>query len=126
MKTMESRNTILFVCMFFLLFPILFGGCGFRKSAESQEAASLDRLVLELEDCTSKEPEWVCSSVDSLLPSVKDSILYYRLVVLKAKSKLFLAELDSSDALLREAVINPVLRDRARALAFLKKRADRL
>ena len=102
---MESRNTILFVCMFFLLFPILFGGCGFRKSAESQEAASLDRLVLELEDCTSKEPEWVCSSVDSLLPSVKDSILYYRLVVLKAKSKLFLAELDSSDALLREAEV---------------------
>lgn len=33
---------------------------------------------------------------------------------------------DALSALLREAVINPVLRDRARALAFLKKRADRL
>lgn len=100
---MESRNIVLFICIFFLLFPVLFAGCGFRRDAESRDLSGLENVLSELEDNTSEEPDEVCASVDSLLPLAGDSVLYYRLVVLKAKSKLFLAEFDSSTMLLRAA-----------------------
>ena len=97
---MEKLSIFFFSCISFFMFS-LFWGCSSRNTEGKCEPYA--DLVAGLESNASKEPERVCVSVDSLLSSVPDSVSYYRLVVLKAKSKMFLAELDSSAVLLQQA-----------------------
>ncbi len=98
---MGGRSIILWICVFFLFLPALFTGCELRK--ENPEVRILKKFIADLENRVSDESESVSLSVDSLLSVTNDSMTYYTLLVLKAKSKLFMSELDSSVMLLREA-----------------------
>lgn len=97
---MEKLNVFLFLCISFFMLSLL-PGCLVRGTEGRHEPYA--NLMAGLESNTSERPGEVCAAVDSLLPSVKDSVSYYSLLVLKAKSKLFLAEFDSSEVLLRMA-----------------------
>lgn len=98
---MESRNVIFFISVLFLSF--LYSGCELQKKEKNPEIMLLEGFMSDLENSASEESERICLSVDSLLPLVEDSVLYYRLIVLKVKSELFSSDPDSSVMLLREA-----------------------
>ena len=84
-----------FVC----LLGVLIGGCARQKDV-GDEMISYQSLFGQLTDTLSNDPAYVCMQVDSLLPHVKDSIVYYQAFVLKSKAKMFMSEIDSAEYLL--------------------------
>lgn len=84
-----------FVC----LLGVLIGGCARQKDV-GDEMISYQSLFGQLTDTLSNDPAYVCMQVDSLLPYVKDSIVYYQAFVLKSKAKMFMSEIDSAEYLL--------------------------
>ena len=79
------------------------GGCGWKQKVK--DVSVYTRLFAGWEDSLSGRPVYVCGKVDSILPSISDSITYYQLLVMKAKAKMFMSEEDSAECLLRLAEV---------------------
>lgn len=98
---MKNRNIVCFLSVSLLLFIMLIVAC--RPECKHGETAAEEIVVSGLEEAASRSPHAVCGKVDSLLPFIADSSLYYRAVTLKSKAKLFMSQIDSSALLLRDA-----------------------
>lgn len=85
--------------VFACLFLLLLSGCGRQKNA-GERLLSYHFLFEQWTDTLSDDPAYVCMQVDSLLVHVKDSVVYYRALVLKSKAKMFMSEIDSAECLL--------------------------
>lgn len=98
---MRILNNIRYLFASLLLFLLLFSGCRYGRELSGMDSPR-NEFVCCLEDMISKNPQKVCEKIDSMLPLAADSNFRYRLLVLKAKSKLFQSEIDSSSVLLRQ------------------------
>lgn len=78
--------------------------CCKRKGNESDQENCRNRLLIEeILDSVSANPLQASNLVDSLLVIEKDSISYYKLLVVKAKAMMFLSKHDSSVILLNRS-----------------------
>ena len=58
---------------------------------------SIEKLYQQMEQLSADSPEKVNRMVDTLLPSVTDSMMYYRLLFLKVRNCFLSFKLDSAD-----------------------------
>ena len=87
------------ISVFTCFFLLLTGNCVRHKNM-GNETLAYRSLFEQWTDTLSNDPAYVCMQVDSLLPYVKDSVVYYRALVLKSKAKMFMSEIDSAEYLL--------------------------
>lgn len=115
---MGYRKIIHLLFVFLLFFLQLLSGCRFGNKLSETDSPQYG-FVPSLDSIISIDPYKVCASVDSMLSHTTDSNFYYCLLVLKAKSKLFLAEIDSSSLLLHEAEAYCLRNEKEPATRFL-------
>lgn len=83
------------VGLFFLFMMMGCGGKGNNKKVDFYE-----RFYEQMERISADSPEHVSRMVDRMIPSVKDSTMYYRLLLLKVRSCFLSFKLDSASCLL--------------------------
>ena len=88
------------ILFFFLFFFTCFTGCVSDNTSEKQ--GKLQEQIQECESLLNVDPVVMKLKIDSLLPSVKDSFVYYHLLVSKSSAMMFLSELDSMQVLLEQ------------------------
>ncbi len=86
------------VCVFLLLAT----GCA-RQEKRDTKGHYYMHLFKLWTDTLSHDPVFICGQIDSVLPCIKDSVVYYYAQVVKAKAKMFMSEWDSAKYLLRDA-----------------------
>lgn len=78
----------------FLFFIFIMSGCTGKGRGSNDN--SLEAICLHLEQMTADSPEQVTQRVDEVIPSVKDSMMYYRFLILKVRSYFLSFDLDSA------------------------------
>lgn len=71
---------------FCFVLPIMMG-CMREEKKSSKD--SFEMLYQQMEQASVESPEQVSQMVDSALPSLKDSMMYYRLLFFESKRVLF-------------------------------------
>lgn len=82
---------------FCFVLPIMMG-CMREEKKSSKD--SFEMLYQQMEQASVESPELVSQMVDSALPSLKDSMMYYRLLFLKVRGYFLSFKLDSASYLL--------------------------
>lgn len=82
---------------FCFVLPIMMG-CMREEKKSSKD--SFEMLYQQMEQASVESPEQVSQMVDSALPSLKDSMMYYRLLFLKVRGYFLSFKLDSASYLL--------------------------
>lgn len=77
----------------FFFLSIMLGCVG---EGGKNRADSLELLYQHLEQISADSPEQVSQTVDEIIPSVRDSIMYYRLLFLKVRSCFLSFQIDSA------------------------------
>ena len=85
------------VWSFCFVLPIMMG-CMHEEKKSSKD--SFEMLYQQMEQASVESPEQVSQMVDSALPSLKDSMMYYRLLFLKVRGYFLSFKLDSASYLL--------------------------
>lgn len=81
---------------FCFVLPIMMG-CMHEEKKSSKD--SFEMLYQQMEQASVESPEQVFQMVDSALPSLKDSMMYYRLLFLKVRGYFLSFKLDSASYL---------------------------
>lgn len=77
-----------------LFFLLLMMGCGGKDHKNTVDY--FERFYQQMERISADSPEHVSRMVDQIMPSVKDSLMYYRLMFLKVRSCFLSFRLDSA------------------------------
>lgn len=77
-----------------LFFLLLMMGCGGKD--HKNKVDYFERFYQQMERISADSPEHVSRMVDQIMPSVKDSLMYYRLMFLKVRSCFLSFRLDSA------------------------------
>ncbi|WP_300728689.1 histidine kinase [uncultured Bacteroides sp.] len=86
-----------------MMLVVVVFGCRSETEKPMHAPDSYTNMVGMWEDSLSNHPVWVNAQIDSLLPLLKDSLEYYRLLIIKAKATLQLSQPDSAFNLLNKA-----------------------
>lgn len=78
----------------FILFLILYTGCS-SVSEKSYDSEQHQNLISECERLVGVSPDSAVQKIDNIINSGVEPDMFYRLLLIKAKAKLFLAENDS-------------------------------
>lgn len=95
--SLKMRYYIVGIWSFCFVLPIMMG-CMRQEKKSSKD--SFETLYQQMEQASADSPEQVSQMVDSALPSVKDSMMYYRLLFLKVRGYFLSFNLDSASYLL--------------------------
>lgn len=71
-----------------LFFLFVMMGCG--RTENRNKVDFFERFYQQMERISADSPEHVSRMVDRIIPSVKDSTMYYRLLLLKVRSCFFI------------------------------------
>lgn len=85
------------VWIFCCVLPLMMGCMREKKKGEQD---SFEMTYQQLEQLSGNSPEQAARMVDNLLPSVKDSMMYYRLLFLKVRGYFLSFKIDSASNLL--------------------------
>lgn len=88
-----------FVSYLGLIFCLI--NCHADDKKQLYDVSKDDEIIRMLEDSLNYHPAKTDDQVDFFLEKVRDSLSYYRLLVVKAKAKMISAEIDSSVAILQ-------------------------
>lgn len=92
---LNVRNHYIVIWISCLCFFSAMIGC--RGKREVNRVDSIEKLYQQMEQLSADSPEKVNRMVDTLLPSVTDSMMYYRLLFLKVRNCFLSFKLDSAD-----------------------------
>lgn len=87
---------------FCFVLPIMMG-CMREEKKSSKD--SFEMLYQQMEQASVESPELVSQMVDSALPSLKDSMMYYRLLFLKVRGYFLSFKLDSASYFLTRLLL---------------------
>lgn len=69
---------------------------GCTNKGTRSDAGSFEKFYQHLEQISADSPEQVSQTIDSVMPSFKDSVMYYRLLLLKVRTCFLTFNLDSA------------------------------
>lgn len=95
--SLKMRYFIVGIWSFCFVLPIMMG-CMRQEKKSSKD--SFEMLYQQMEQASVDSPEQVSRMVDNALPSLKDSMMYYRLLFLKVRGYFLSFKLDSASYLL--------------------------
>lgn len=95
--SLKMRYFIVGIWSFCFVLPIMMG-CMREEKKSSKD--SFEMLYQQMEQASVDSPEQVSRMVDNALPSLKDSMMYYRLLFLKVRGYFLSFKLDSASYLL--------------------------
>lgn len=84
--SLKMRYFIVGIWSFCFVLPIMMG-CMRQEKKSSKD--SFEMLYQQMEQASVDSPEQVSRMVDNALPSLKDSMMYYRLLFFESKRVLF-------------------------------------
>ena len=85
------------IWIFCCALPVMMGCMGETQKSRKD---SFEVLYQQMEQVSVDSPEQVTRMVDSILPSVKDSMMYYRMLFLKVRGYFLSFHIDSASCLL--------------------------
>ena len=109
MKLNIRRNDIAGIWVGIFMLSIVVG-C--TNKGRRSDADSFEKLYQHLEQLSADSPEQVSQTIDSVMPSFKDSVMYYRLLLLKVRTCFLTFNLDSASIYL-DRVLSFCERNRA-------------
>lgn len=93
----RMRYYIVGIWIFCCALPVMMGRMGETQKSRKD---SFEVLYQQMEQVSVDSPEQVTRMVDSILPSVKDSMMYYRMLFLKVRGYFLSFHIDSASCLL--------------------------
>lgn len=93
MKLNIRRNYIIGVWVGIFMLSVVVG-C--TNKGTRSDVGSFEKLYQHLEQIVADSPEQVSQTIDSVMPSFKDSVMYYRLLLLKVRTCFLTFNLDSA------------------------------
>ena len=69
---------------------------GCTNKGTRSDAGSFEKFYQHLEQISADSPEQVSQTIDSVMPAFKDSVMYYRLLLLKVRTCFLTFNLDSA------------------------------
>lgn len=93
MKLNIRRNDIAGIWVGIFMLSVVVG-C--TNKGTRSDAGSFEKFYQHLEQISADSPEQVSQTIDSVMPSFKDSVMYYRLLLLKVRTCFLTFNLDSA------------------------------